>query len=59
LQGPLPATGNGAIVRGGGVVSGGAIFESDWQNVAAMGVQSLADNTAALLTGKPQVVPVP
>jgi hypothetical protein len=59
LQGHLPAISNGAVVHGGGVVSGGAIFESDWQKVAAMGVQSLADNTAAVLTGRPQAMPVP
>jgi hypothetical protein len=58
LQSPLPAIGNGAIVHGAAVVSGGAIFESDWQKVVAMGVRNLADNTAAALVGQPQTTPV-
>jgi hypothetical protein len=58
LQGPLPAVSDGAVVHGGGVVSGGAIFESDWQKVAVMGVQSLAENTAAVLIGQPQTEPL-
>ncbi len=57
IEAPLPPTRDGVLVRGGGVVSGMAITESDWQKVAGMGVQSLTENTAAVLAGRPQAEP--